>query len=218
MRTKRHRLEEVQHEGTYTIVCQIHAGMTHQADGVLAASRARHAASAGPRGAPPSFRRRTASPRATARAGARRPGPPSHVRAEHHPEDPRRRRQARPRRARPRREDHRPRAARRRHGGHLHGPAPDARADRRDGHPGGRRRRRAVDPLGRPHDARPARSSSCCASRASTTCWSPSAARSRPTTSPSSSGSAWPRCSRPGASTQDIIDFIQGAVRRRGAR
>ena len=48
------------------------------------------------------------------------------------PQDPRRRRQARPRRARPRREDHRPRAARRRHGGHLHRPAPDARADRRD--------------------------------------------------------------------------------------
>ena len=43
------------------------------------------------------------------------------------------------------------------HGGDLHGPASDARADRRDRHPGGRRRGRAVDPLGRAHDARAAR-------------------------------------------------------------
>jgi hypothetical protein len=56
---------------------------------------------------------------------------------------PRRRRQARPRRARPRRQGRRPRAARRRHGGHLHRAAPDARADRRDHDPGGRRLRRA---------------------------------------------------------------------------
>ena len=59
------------------------------------------------------------------------------------PQDPRGRGQAGPRRARPRRQDHRPRPARRRHGGDLHGPAPDARADRRDRAPGGRRRRRA---------------------------------------------------------------------------
>src|SRR5581483_7194626 len=71
-------------------------------------------------------------------------------------EDSSRRREAGPRRARPRREDHRARAARRRHGGHLHGPAPDAGADRRDGDPGGCGRRRHLDPLGRAHDARAA--------------------------------------------------------------
>ena len=54
-------------------------------------------------------------------------------------QDPRRRGQARPRRPRPRRQDHRPRPARRRHGGDLHGAAPDSRADRRDRDPGGRR-------------------------------------------------------------------------------
>ena len=78
-------------------------------------------------------------------------------RFEHPEQDPRRRRQARPRRPRPRREDHRARAARRGHGGDLHGPAPDARADRRDRDPGGRRRRRPLDPLRRAHDARAAR-------------------------------------------------------------
>src|SRR5207248_6075523 len=55
-------------------------------------------------------------------------------------EDPSRRREARPRRARPRREDHRAGAPRRRYGGDLHRPPPDARADRRDGVAGGRRR------------------------------------------------------------------------------
>ena len=42
------------------------------------------------------------------------------------------------------------------HGGDLHRAAPDARADRRDGDPGGRGRGRAVDPLRRAHDAGPA--------------------------------------------------------------
>ena len=65
------------------------------------------------------------------------------------------RREAGARRPRPRREDHRAGAPRRRHGGHLHGPPSDARADRRDGDPGGRRRRRDLDPLRRAHDARP---------------------------------------------------------------
>src|SRR5262249_28173061 len=36
----------------------------------------------------------------------------------------------------------------------LHGPPPDARADRGDRDPGGRRRGWDLDPLGRPHDAR----------------------------------------------------------------
>ena len=49
------------------------------------------------------------------------------------------------------------------------GPAPDARADRRDRHPGGRRRGRPVDPVRRPHDARAADRRAARASRASTT-------------------------------------------------
>ena len=68
--------------------------------------------------------------------------------ADQQAKDPSGRGQARPRRPRPRRQDHRPRAARRRHGGDLHGPAPDARADRGDRAPGGRPRRGPVDPLG----------------------------------------------------------------------
>ena len=68
----------------------------------------------------------------------RLPGMPSSGRR-----DPRGGGQAWPRRARPRGEDHRPRAARRGHGGHLHRPAPDARADRRDRAARGRRRGRA---------------------------------------------------------------------------
>ena len=48
--------------------------------------------------------------------------------------------------------------------GRLHGPPPDARDDRDGGAPGGRRRRRPVDPVGRPHDARAADHASCCAS------------------------------------------------------
>ena len=70
-------------------------------------------------------------------------------------EDPSRHREARSRRTRPRREDHRARAPRRRHGGDLHRPPPDARADRRDGGAGGRRRGRHLDPVRRAHDARP---------------------------------------------------------------
>src|SRR6476661_203246 len=69
-------------------------------------------------------------------------------------EDQSRRREARPGRARPRRQDHRPRAPRRRHGGHLHRSPPDSRADRRDRDPGGRGRRRHLDPVRRAHDPR----------------------------------------------------------------
>ena len=71
-------------------------------------------------------------------------------------QDPSRRRQAWSRRPRPRGEDHRPRASRRGNGGDLHRAAPDPGADRRDRDPGGRRCDRALDPLGRPHDPRPA--------------------------------------------------------------
>ena len=81
--------------------------------------------------------------------------PPAVSAGERLAQDSRGRGEARPGRTRPRREDHRPRPARRGHGGHLHGPPPDPRADRGDGDPGGRRRRGSVHPLGRPHDARP---------------------------------------------------------------
>ena len=60
------------------------------------------------------------------------------------------------RRSRPRRQGHRPRAARRRHGSDLHGPAADARADRRRRAAGGRRRHRPVDPERRAHAHLPA--------------------------------------------------------------
>src|SRR5881628_989509 len=66
-------------------------------------------------------------------------------------------RQARPGRARPRREGGGRGAPRRRDGGHLYGVAPDPRDDRAGGDPGGRRRGRPVNPLGRPPDPVPAR-------------------------------------------------------------
>ena len=90
-----------------------------------------------------------------------------------------------------------PGAARRRVRGHLHRPAPDARADRRDRDPGGRRRGRAVLPLGRAHDAVPAGRHSSCASRAPATWWCSAAASSPRTTSPSSRRPASRRSSRP---------------------
>ena len=115
-------------------------------------------------------------------------------------------RQARSRRSRPGREDHRESAARRGHGGHLHGPPPDAGADRRDRDPGGRGRRRRLDPLGRAHDARPADRVTGSATTGPTTCSSSSAGRSRRTTPTSSSRSESPRSSgrarrRPRSST-----------------
>ena len=99
-------------------------------------------------------------------------------------EDTGRDRQAGSRRPRPRRQDHRPRPARRRHGGDLHRSPSDARADRRDGDPGGRRRGRDLDPLGRAHDARAADRRGAARRTRRTTCSSSSAARS-PATTPS---------------------------------
>src|SRR5262245_21427167 len=84
---------------------------------------------------------------------------PGHVGNGHsaqHDHDPRRHREGRPRRARPGCQGDRPRTARRRHGGDLHRPPPDSRAGGRDGDPGGCRRGRHLDPLGRAHDARAA--------------------------------------------------------------
>src|SRR5438093_7672697 len=66
-------------------------------------------------------------------------------------------RQARPGGARPRREGRGHGAPRRWDGGHLHRVAPDPRDDRAGGHPGGRRRGRPVDPLGRSPDPVPTR-------------------------------------------------------------
>jgi Asp-tRNA(Asn)/Glu-tRNA(Gln) amidotransferase A subunit family amidase len=65
-------------------------------------------------------------------------------------------RQAGARRTRPRREGHRQRVPRCRLRGHLHRAAPDARDDRERRGAGGRRRRRALDPVRRAHDAVPA--------------------------------------------------------------
>ena len=59
------------------------------------------------------------------------------------------------------------------------------------------------------------RSSSSCASRESRTSWSRWGGRSPPTTLRSSRSSASPRCSRPGASTDEIVDFVRGAVGER---
>ena len=70
-------------------------------------------------------------------------------------EDPNPRRQARARRPRPRRQGGRARAVRRRLRGGLHRPAPDAGDDRGGGGAGVGRRGRAVDHVGRAHDAVP---------------------------------------------------------------
>ena len=145
------------------------------------------------------YLRRRTSPRRPARpgasAGSRLRG---NLAPREHPQDPRRGGQARPRWPRPRGQDHRPRAARRGHGGDLHGPAPDARADRRDRAAGGRRRGRPVDPVGRAHDARAADRRRCSGERGRRGRGAGGRrARSPTTTSPSSSSWACPRCSRP---------------------
>ena len=79
-----------------------------------------------------------------------------HILAHHGQEDPGRDREAGARRSRQGGEDHRAGASGRRDGGHLHGPPPDAGADRGDRDPGGRGRRRHLHPLRRAHDARAA--------------------------------------------------------------
>ena len=116
-----------------------------------------------------------------------------------------------PRRARSRREDHRPRAARRRHGGHLHRPAPDARADRRDGDPGGRRRGRHLDPLRRAHDARAADPRAAARERRR------GRARRRRRHDPAgrrgrAEAQGVADVFGPGAATTEIVDFLRGAV------
>ena len=78
-------------------------------------------------------------------------------------------RQARARRPRSRCQGARARPAGRRLRGRLHGAAADAGDGRQRGAPGGRRRGRAVHPLGCAHDARCRASASSCARRAWTT-------------------------------------------------
>ena len=73
-------------------------------------------------------------------------------------QDPRGHCKARARWPRSRSQGDRPCASRCGYGGHLHGPASDPRADRRNGRPRGRGRHRHLDPLGRAHDARSAHS------------------------------------------------------------
>ncbi len=92
-------------------------------------------------------------------------------------QDPRGHCKARARWPRSRSQGDRPCAPRCGHGGHLHGPASDPRADRRNGRPGGRGRHRHLDPLGRAHDARPAHSRAVARTRAPTTCWCSSEGR-----------------------------------------
>ncbi len=66
------------------------------------------------------------------------------------------------------------------------------------GAPGGRRRRRPVDPVRRAHDAAAPDQRPAARARASTTCWSRPAGSSPTTTSRPSERPAWPRSSGPG--------------------
>ena len=109
-----------------------------------------------------------------------------------------RHREAGARRPRPRGQGDRSRAARRGHGGHLHGPAPEPRADRGRRRAGGRRRDRPQHPLRGPPAHLPARRGAAARARdglASACSW---AGSSRARTSRSSSSSASPTCSCPG--------------------
>ena len=126
--------------------------------------------------------------------------------------DPRRHRQAGPRRPRPRREGHRPRPPRRRHGGHLHGAPPDARADRRDGDPGGCRRGRHLHPLGRAHDARAAHPRLAPRARRRRRAGRARRHDPRPTTSRSSRPRGVAEVFTPGAPTGDIVDFLRSRL------
>ena len=84
-------------------------------------------------------------------------------------------------------------------------------ADRRDRHPGGRRRRRAVDPLGRAHDARPAIVELLREQEIDdvlVTVGGTIPADDIPELKALGVAEVF----TPGAPTQDIIDFIRGAV------
>ena len=109
-----------------------------------------------------------------------------------------RHREAGARRPRPRGQGDRSRAARRGHGGHLHGAAPEPRADRGRRRAGGRRRDRPQHPLRGPPAHLPACRGAAAGARdgrRSACSW---AGSSRTRTSRSSSSSASPTCSCPG--------------------
>ena len=125
-------------------------------------------------------------------------------------------RQARPRRPRPGREGARPRAPRRGLRGRLHGPPPDARDGRHRGAPGGRRRRRPVDPVRRAHDARPADQHAARGARAWTTCSSRSAGSSPTTTSQPLRAAGVAGVFGPGTTIREVADFLRANAHRAG--
>ena len=100
-------------------------------------------------------RRRGSAPRESASGDAARIVDVAPLQFRHdRPTDQGAHRQAGARRPRPRGEGAGAGPPRRGLRGRLHGAPPDARDGRDRGAPGGRRRRRPVDPVGRPHDAR----------------------------------------------------------------
>ena len=120
----------------------------------------------------------------------------------------RHRREAGPRRARPRGQGGRARPARRRLRGDLHGAAPDPRADRRDRDPGGRRRGRPLEPLGRAHDAVPQGRGGRCASAAPATSWSSAGGIIPADDIPALEAAGIEKVFTPGASTGDIAAWL----------
>ena len=101
----------------------------------------------------------------SARPSCRRPALPTPGCSVREAADPGADRQARPGRPRPRRQGGRAGAARRGHGGDLHRPAPEPRADRGRGRPGGRRRRRACRSCPAPTCPSAGACSSCCSEK-----------------------------------------------------
>ena len=87
-------------------------------------------------------------------------------------------------------------------------------ADRGDRDPGGRRRGRAVGALRRAHDPVPPGARAAEPSATPATSWSSAAASSRTPTSPSWSGWVSRRSSRPGATTQSIVEWVRANVAR----
>ena len=107
------------------------------------------------------------------------------------------------------------------HGGDLHRAAPDARADRRDRDPGGRRRGRAVDPVRRAHDARAAGDGAAQGAGRRRRGRDASGARSPSDDVEELKQLGVAEVFTPGASTQEAVDFIRSAVpgvRRPGPR
>ena len=98
------------------------------------------------------------------------------------------------------------------HGGRLHRPAPDARADRGDRHPGGRRRGRPVRALRRAHDAVPAGAGTARRAGRRATSWCSAAASFPTATFPSWSSWASRRSSRRAPPPQAIVEWVRQNV------